>query len=175
MKLIYARQSIEKKDSISIESQIDKCIALCAYNGWDYKIFKDSGYSGKSLNRPGFISLMEEVRSGNTDTLICYRLDRISRSMADFSNLIVELEKYGTKFISTTENFDTATPLGRAMVNIIMTFAQLERETIVNRVTDNYYSRTKLGHWGGGPAPYGYDLKKIIGSDGKKFTTLEIN
>lgn len=173
MKLIYARQSIEKKDSISIESQIEKCIAFCTYNGWDYKIFKDAGYSGKDLNRPGFIEMMNEIEAGNGDMVICYRLDRISRSMADFSNLIVEFEKRNVKFVSVTENFDTSTPLGRAMVNIIMTFAQLERETIADRITDNYYARTKLGHWGGGPAPYGYKLKKITGPDGKKFTILE--
>lgn len=175
MKFIYARQSIEKKDSISIEAQIDKCIALCTYNGWDYKVFKDSGYSGKNLKRPGFTAMMEEVKRGNNSSVICYRLDRISRSIADFSNLIVEFEKYGTDFISVTENFDTTTPLGRAMVNIIMTFAQLERETIADRVTDNYYARTKLGHWGGGPAPYGYNLEKVKGQDGKKFTMLKIN
>jgi len=173
MKFIYARQSIEKKDSISIETQIEKCIALCTYNGWDYKVFKDAGYSGKDLNRPGFMEMMKEIESGNCDMVICYRLDRISRSMADFSNLIIKFEEYNVKFVSVTENFDTSTPLGRATVNIIMTFAQLERETIAERVTDNYYARTKLGHWGGGPAPYGYKLKKIIGSDGKKFTVLE--
>jgi Site-specific recombinases, DNA invertase Pin homologs len=175
MKLIYARQSIEKKDSISIEAQIEKCIALCTYNGWDYKVFKDSGYSGKNLKRPGFISMMSELKTGKCDGIICYRLDRISRSIADFSNLIVDLERYGVKFMSTTENFDTSTPLGRAMVNIIMIFAQLERETTVDRVTDNYYTRTKLGHWGGGPAPYGYELQKVVGVDGKKYTTLKVN
>lgn len=175
MKLIYARQSVEKKDSISIEGQIEKCIALCTYNGWDYKIFKDAGYSGKDLKRPGFKEMMKEIESGNGDMVICYRLDRISRSMADFSNLIVEFEKYNVKFVSVTENFDTSTPLGRAMVNIIMTFAQLERETTVDRVTDNYYIRTKLGHWGGGPAPYGYKLKRVTGADGKRYTTLEKN
>lgn len=173
MKLIYARQSVEKRDSISIESQIEKCIALCTYNGWDYKVFKDVGYSGKDLKRPGFMEMMKEIESGRGDMVICYRLDRISRSMADFSNLIVDFEKYNIKFVSVTENFDTSTALGRAMVNIIMTFAQLERETIADRITDNYYARTKMGHWGGGPAPYGYALKRVTGSDGKKFTILE--
>lgn len=172
-KLLYARQSLDKKDSLSIEGQIEKCIALCTYNGWDYQVFRDSGYSGKDLKRPGFTALMKEIKAGNADMIICYRLDRISRSMADFSNLIIELEQYNVKFISATENFDTSTPLGRAMVNIIMTFAQLERETVVTRVTDNYYMRTKLGHWGGGPAPYGYKLNRITGSDGKHFTILE--
>lgn len=171
---IYARQSLDKKDSLSIESQIDKCIALCQYNEWEYSVYNDKGYSGKNLDRPQFKKMMEEIKNGKIQKIICYRLDRISRSMADFSNLIVELESYGCQFISATENFDTSTPLGRAMVNIIMTFAQLERETVVERVTDNYYFRTALGHWGGGPAPYGYKLKRVNGG-GKKYTILDIN
>lgn len=171
---IYARQSLDKKDSLSIESQIDKCIALCEYNEWEYEVYNDKGYSGKNLNRPHFKQMMKDIKNGKIDKIICYRLDRISRSMADFSNLIIELESYGCQFISATENFDTSTPLGRAMVNIIMTFAQLERETVVERVTDNYYFRTARGHWGGGPAPYGYNLKRV-NSGGKNYTILEIN
>jgi len=173
MKAIYARQSIDKKDSISIEGQIEKCIALCTYNGWDYKIYKDPGYSGKNLNRPDFNRMMKDIKDGNIDMVLCYRLDRISRSMADFSNLIVEFEQFDVKFISATENFDTSTPLGRAMVNIIMTFAQLERETVVTRVTDNYYTRTKRGYWGGGVAPYGYKLNRVSSDNGKRYTMLE--
>ena len=171
---IYARQSLDKKDSLSIESQIDKCIALCQYNEWEYSVYNDKGYSGKNLNRPQFKKMFKDIKDGKIDKIICYRLDRISRSMADFSNLIIELESYGCKFVSATENFDTSTPLGRAMVNIIMTFAQLERETVVERVTDNYYFRTALGHWGGGPAPFGYKLRRVNGG-GKNYTILEIN
>lgn len=171
---IYTRQSLDKKDSLSIDSQIDKCIALCNYNAWSYTIYKDKGFSGKDLNRPNFQKLMNDIKSGTVTKIICYRLDRISRSMADFSNLIVELELYNCEFISATENFDTSTPLGRAMVNIIMTFAQLERETVIERVTDNYYYRAALGHWGGGPAPYGYSLERKT-FEGKKYTSLSIN
>lgn len=172
---IYGRQSIEKKDSISIETQIEKGIALCTAKGWDYKVYTDSGFSGKDLNRPGFKKMMHDIiatKDNKKNMVIAYRLDRISRSMADFSNLILEFEEYNTSFTSVTENFDTSTPLGRAMVNIIMTFAQLERETTVTRVTDNYYSRTKRGYWGGGPAPYGYGLQKKTSDDGKHYTIL---
>lgn len=170
---IYGRQSMDKKDSVSIETQITDGIDLCNRKGWDYKIYKDKGYSGKNLNRPDFQKLMDDVKSGLIQRIICYRLDRISRSMADFSNLIVELEQYNVRFYSVTEDFDTSTPIGKAMVNIIMTFAEFERETIINRVTDNYYYRTSLGHWGGGPAPYGYKLVRTTASDGKKYTMLE--
>lgn len=171
---IYARQSIEKHDSISIEAQINKCIALCKYNDWVYEVYKDVGYSGKDLNRPQFKNLMTNLSVGKIKKVICYRLDRISRSMADFSQLILKFEEYGVEFISATENFDTSTPLGRAMVNIIMTFAQLERETITARVTDNYYFRGNQGYWPGGPPPFGYNITKKI-FDGKKQSVLEVN
>lgn len=172
---IYLRQSKEKKDSVSIEAQLEKCKIICQLNGWDFISYDDKGKSGKDLNRPAFKQMMKDIESGKVTHIVCYRLDRISRSMADFSNLIVTLEQHGVDFISATENFDTSNPLGRAMVNIIMTFAQLERETITERVTDNYYFRGNLGYWPGGTAPYGYRLIKVTGSDGKRHSALEID
>ncbi len=172
---IYLRQSKEKKDSVSIEAQQEKCSIICQLNGWDFIAYDDKGKSGKDLNRPAFKQMMKDIESGKVQHIVCYRLDRISRSMADFSNLIVNLEQYGVDFVSATENFDTATPLGRAMVNIIMTFAQLERETITERVIDNYYYRGNLGHWPGGTAPYGYRLIKVTDATGKKHSALEID
>ena len=168
---IYARQSIEKKDSVSIEAQIEKCKSYCG--DVECKIYKDAGYSGKNINRPQFTQLLEDIKAGLINKVIAYRLDRISRSIADFSQLLLMFEKYNVKFVSATENFDTDTPMGRAMINIVMTFAQLERETIVERVTDNYYFRANNGYWAGGYAPYGYQIKHIIGVDGKKHSILE--
>lgn len=170
---IYARQSIEKKDSVSIEAQIEKCKTFCGEQ--NYKIYKDVGYSGKNINRPQFSKLIEDIKSGIIKKVISYRLDRISRSIADFSQLLIMFDKYNVKFISATENFDTDSPMGRAMINIVMTFAQLERETIVERVTDNYYFRANNGYWAGGYAPYGYKIKHIIGQDGKRHSVLEEN
>ena len=167
---IYARQSIEKKDSVSIETQIEKCKYYC--ENQDYKIYKDAGYSGKNINRPQFSKLLEDIKSGIITRVIAYRLDRISRSIADFSQLLIMFDKYNVDFISATENFDTNTPMGRAMINIVMTFAQLERETIVERVTDNYYFRANNGYWAGGYAPYGYSIEHVIGSDGKRHSIL---
>jgi len=106
---IYARQSIEKKDSVSIEAQIEKCMAYCA--GSDYRVYKDLGYSGKNINRPQFTQLLEDIKSGLINKVIAYRLDRISRSIADFSQLLLMFEKYNVKFVSATENFDTDTPM----------------------------------------------------------------
>ena len=168
---IYARQSIEKKDSVSIEAQIEKCKSYCG--DVECKIYKDAGYSGKNINRPQFTQLLEDIKAGLINKVIAYRLDRISRSIADFSQLLLMFEKYNVKFVSATENFDTDTPMGRAMINIVMTFAQLERETIVERVTDNYYFRANNGCWAGGYAPYGYKIKHIIGADGKKHSILD--
>ena len=170
---IYARQSIEKKDSVSIETQIEKCKYFC--DGQDYKIYKDAGYSGKNINRPQFSQLLGDIKKGLVKKVIAYRLDRISRSIADFSQLLIMFDENNVDFISATENFDTNTPMGRAMINIVMTFAQLERETIVERVTDNYYFRANNGYWAGGYAPYGYKIKHIVGQDGKRHSILEEN
>ena len=99
---IYARQSIEKKDSVSIEAQIEKCKSFC--NDHNYKIYKDAGYSGKNINRPQFTKLLEDIKSGLVKKVIAYRLDRISRSIADFSQLLIMFDEYNVKFVSATEN-----------------------------------------------------------------------
>ncbi len=171
MNAIYARQSIDKKDSVSIDGQIKICRKLA---GDDAKVFSDKGFSGKNINRPAFTELIEAVKLGAVKKIFVYRLDRFSRSIADFSKLWEVLEEYGVEFYSATENFDTSSPMGRAMLNIVLVFAQLERETTAERVKDNYIHRFKLGTWPGGPAPYGFDLTKIT-DDGKKVSSLSIN
>ncbi len=168
MTAIYARQSIDKKDSLSIEAQTEYCKKFA---GEDVKVFKDKGFSGKNTNRPAFTELIKAVEAGQIEKIFVYRLDRFSRSIADFSRLWELLEKHNVQFNSVTENFDTSSPIGRAMLNIVLVFAQLERETTAERVRDNYIHRFKLGAWGGGPAPYGYDLTKIT-VDGVKSSSL---
>lgn len=160
---IYARQSVEKADSLSIQGQIDLCRKE-AREG--YKVYKDRGYSGKNTNRPAFQQLMSDVERGLVHKIIVYRLDRFSRSIADFGQLWEVLNQHQVEFVSINETFDTSTPMGRAMLNIIMVFAQLERETTAERVRDNYYQRVKLGSWPGGPAPYGFSIGKLPGPDG---------
>ena len=161
---IYARQSVNKADSLSIQGQIDLCRQKA---GSDHKVYQDKGYSGKNTNRPSFQKMMEDVERGLIGKIIVYRLDRFSRSIADFGRLWEILRRHHVEFISINETFDTSTPMGRAMLNIIMVFAQLERETTAERVRDNYYQRAKLGSWPGGPAPYGFSLGKLPGPDGK--------
>lgn len=164
MDAIYARQSVDKADSLSIQGQIDLCRKQA---GDDCKIYQDRGFSGKNTNRPSFQRMMADVEQGLIQKIIVYRLDRFSRSIADFGRLWEILRRHHVEFISINETFDTSTPMGRAMLNIIMVFAQLERETTAERVRDNYYQRAKLGSWPGGPAPYGFSLGKLPGPEGK--------
>lgn len=164
MDAIYARQSVDKADSLSIQGQISLCQQKAET---DCRIYQDKGYSGKNTNRPAFQRMMEDVERGLIRKIIVYRLDRFSRSIADFGRLWETLKKHNVEFVSINETFDTSTPMGRAMLNIIMVFAQLERETTAERVRDNYYQRAKLGSWPGGPAPYGFSIGKLPGPEGK--------
>lgn len=168
---IYARQSIFKKDSLSIDAQIEMCKKQAQ---GDIIIYQDAGFSGKNTNRPEFKRMMSDVKNGKINRIVCYRIDRISRSIADFGKIWEELDAHNVEFVSVSEQFDTATPIGRAMLYIIMVFAQLERETTAQRITDNYYKRIRAGAWPGGPAPFGYDrVRQEI--NGKIQTVLEPN
>ena len=157
---IYARQSVDRADSISIESQIE----FCKYElkGGSFKEYKDKGYSGKNIVRPQLQQLLTDIRRGEVEKVIVYKLDRISRSILDFSNMMNLFQQYQVEFVSSTEKFDTSTPMGRAMLNICIVFAQLERETIQKRVSDAYYSRSQKGFRMGGKPPYGYRLEEIL-------------
>ena len=133
---LYTRQSVEKIDSISIESQLEYC--KYETRGNPYKEYIDRGYSGKNTNRPAFEEMLEDIKQGKISRVIVYKLDRISRSILDFANMMDIFQKHNVEFVSSTERFDTSTPIGRAMLNICIVFAQLERETIQKRVTDAY-------------------------------------
>jgi len=156
MNAIYARQSVDRSDSISIESQVE----FCKYElrGEEYKVYSDKGYSGKNTERPAFAEMISDIKNGNISKVIVYKLDRISRSILDFSNIMEYFEKFKVEFVSTTEKFDTSSPMGRAMLNICIVFAQLERETIQMRVADAYFSRCQKGLYMGGRIPYGFRL-----------------
>ena len=169
---IYARQSIDKKDSISIETQIE--YAKREIYGEDFKVYQDKGYSGKNTNRPAFEQMMEDLETEDVSKVVVYRLDRISRSIVDFADFINTLEEKKIAFVSATEKFDTSSPMGKAMLYIIIVFAQLERETIAERVRDNYYARVKKGALGGGPAPYGYDIVRQV-VNGTKMSVYKEN
>ena len=171
---IYVRQSVDRPDSISTESQVEICKKEVT-EGTEFKVYTDKGYSGKNTERPAFQELLKDVSAGKVSRIIVYRLDRMTRSVLDFANIIVLLKEHGVSFASTMEKFDTATPLGNAMLMIVMVFAQLERETIQQRVKDAYLSRSKRGFYMGGRVPYGYRLDDttIDGIRTKMFEPVE--
>lgn len=157
---VYARQSVDRADSISTESQVEFCKREVA--GQNFKVYTDKGYSGKNIDRPAFRELLRDIEAGKINRVIVYRLDRISRSVLDFANLIEVFQRNRVDFVSTMEKFDTRTPIGKAMLMIVMIFAQLERETIQQRVIDAYSSRSKRGFYMGGRVPFGFELKETL-------------
>lgn len=168
---IYARQSVDKKDSISIESQIE----FCKYElkGGNCKEYTDKGYSGKNTDRPKFQELVRDIKWGLIAKVVVYKLDRISRSILDFANMMELFQQYNVEFVSSTEKFDTSTPMGRAMLNICIVFAQLERETIQKRVQDAWHSRCQRGFKMGGKTPYGFRTEPYV-MDGVRTKKLVI-
>lgn len=162
---IYSRKSVFTGKGDSIENQIELCKEYCDIHYKDekieYTIYEDEGFSGKNLNRPKFKELINDIKNNKFDVLICYRLDRISRNVADFSSTLELLQEYNTHFVSIKEQFDTSTPMGRAMIYIASVFAQLERETIAERVKDNMLQLAKMGKWSGGQLPLGFTSQKI--------------
>lgn len=156
MDAIYARQSVDRADSISIESQIE----FCQYEtrGEAFKTYIDRGYSGKNTERPAYQEMINDMEDGLINKVIVYKLDRISRSILDFSSMMERFSEYHVEFVSTTEKFDTSSPMGRAMLNICIVFAQLERETIQKRVADAYFARSQKSFYMGGRVPYGFRL-----------------
>lgn len=169
---IYARQSIDKKDSVSIEAQIESCRN---YANTQVETYIDKGWSGKTTDRPMIKKLVTDIKNDLVDTVIVYRIDRISRNIVDFANLLNLFDEHNVKFISATEQFDTSSPMGKAMIYIIMVFAQLERETIAKRIQDNYRFRSNSGkYFMGGNMPFGYKAEKSM-VDGKKASVLIID
>ena len=173
MNAIYARQSVEKKDSISIEGQIDFCRKLLP-EGESYRVYADSGYSGKNICRPLFQKMMEDIRAGEITKVLVYKVDRISRAIGDFSGILEFLTSNRVEFVSATQPIDTTNPMGKAMLSVVMVFAQLERETIQQRVRDNYYERGSKGFYLGGKPPFGFD-KIPMHLHGKRTSCLTEN
>ena len=120
--------------------------------------YEDPGYSGKDTNRPGLQSLLRDLERGKFDVVVVYKLDRITRSLADFFDLDRVFIDHEVSFISVKEQFDTSSPMGRAMRNIALTFAELEREMVAERVKDKMLATVRRGRWPGGTVPFGYDL-----------------
>ena len=159
---LYPRVSTQEqaRENYSIGEQIDRLNKYCEAMGWTvYKTYTDPGYSGGDTNRPGLQEMIKDVKAGKVDKVVVYKLDRLSRSQLDTLYLIEKVFlANGTDFVSMSENFDTSTPFGRAMIGILAVFAQLEREQIKERMSMGKEARAKEGKWGGGSSvPVGYD------------------
>lgn len=157
---IYARQSVDKKDSVSIESQIEECKKLCSAN---IKVYQDKGYSGKNTERPQVRELIKDIESGIIEKVIVYKLDRISRNITDFYKLYGIMELHDCEFISWDEGFDTTTTMGRAMMGILAVFAQMERENIQTRIKDNYNYRMEQNSAVASNNTPNHNLKELSG------------
>ena len=163
---IYSRKSKFTGKGESVANQVELCKEYVRNMfGKEYVqrcvVFEDEGFSGGHLKRPAFQTMMADVRKRKFKAIVVYRLDRISRNISDFTGLIDELNKLDVSFISIREQFDTSTPMGRAMLFIISVFSQLERETIAERIRDNMHQLAKTGRWLGGNAPTGFQSEEV--------------
>lgn len=160
---IYSRKSKFTDNGESVQNQIELCKKYCnnQFPNSTFVIYEDEGYSGGNSNRPKFQQMLKDAKQKKFNVLICYRLDRISRNISDFSSIINTLESNNISFISVREQFDTSTPMGRAMMYISSVFAQLERETIAERIKDNMYQLARSGRWLGGQTPTGFKSEPI--------------
>lgn len=173
---IYSRKSKFTGKGESIGNQVELCrqnifLSFPNVTDDDILVFEDEGFSGGNTKRPKFQEMLKLCRKKQIKCIVCYRLDRISRNVSDYSALIEELNKLDVSFISINEKFDTSTSMGRAMMYIASVFAQLERETIAERIRDNMIELAKDGRWLGGNPPTGYKSAETIGSvtiEGKK-------
>lgn len=161
---LYARKSIERENSISCETQIEYCKSVIKPDERSEKLvtFIDNGYSGGNIDREGFQSMMRQIERGKISKVIVYRLDRISRSLSDFVGILETLKKYNVQFVSSQESFDTSSPYGEMIVKILMVFAEFERQSIIERVTQAYAHRSEIGLYMGGRRPYGFNLKDTV-------------
>lgn len=159
---IYVRVSTDiQVDGYSIDEQLERLRKYCDAHGWTiYKEYVDPGYTGSNIDRPAMLKLLKDVREKKVDTVLVYKLDRLSRSQKDTLYLIEEeFLPNQVDFISMSENFDTSTPFGKAMIGILSVFAQLEREQIKERLAMGHIGRAKAGYWrGGSNPPIGYDF-----------------
>lgn len=175
---IYARKSHEEGLDMEFNSLDAQREAAEAYilsqktNGWKAlpKIYSDGGFTGANTNRPALRELLADIKAKRIDIVVVYKIDRLSRSLIDFAELQTVFDGNDVSFVSVTQQIDTSTSAGRMMLNILMTFAQFERETIAERIRDKFAASRKKGMWMGGSVPYGYRVenKKLVANEAEK-------
>ena len=164
---VYTRKSTEEgldMEFNSLDAQREACEAYVASQkaeGWtlvpDY--YDDGGFSGGTLERPALKRLITDVEADRVDIIVVYKIDRLSRSLMDFAKLVEVFDRKGVTFVSVTQSFNTTTSMGRLTLNVLLSFAQFEREVIGERIRDKFAASRKKGMWMGGWAPLGYDVK----------------
>src|SRR5437773_5338370 len=169
---IYTRKSSEHNLDLafsSLDAQREACEAYIrsqAHEGWRLipGRYDDGAFSGASLDRPALQQLLADVRAGTIDIVLVYKVDRLTRSLADFAKLIELFDAHGVSFVSVTQSFNTSSSMGRLTLNVLLSFAQFERELIGERVRDKIAASKRKGIWVGGPVPLGYAAvdKKIV-------------
>ncbi|HTF42574.1 MAG TPA: recombinase family protein [Terriglobales bacterium] len=169
---IYTRKSTEHNLDLefnSLDAQREACEAYIksqAHEGWRLVPgdFNDGGISGASLDRPALQALISEIAAGKIDVVVVYKVDRLTRSLTDFAKLVDLFDKHGVSFVSITQSFNTTTSMGRLTLNVLLSFAQFEREVIGERVRDKIAASKRKGLWMGGPVPLGYASvnKKLV-------------
>ncbi len=163
---IYTRKSSEEgleQDFNSLDAQREACEAYIksqAHEGWKLlpQCYDDGGLSGGTLDRPALQRLLDDVEAGLVDVIVVYKVDRLTRSLTDFAKLVDVLDDAGVSFVSVTQQINTTTSMGRLTLNVLLSFAQFEREVTAERIRDKVAQSKARGIWMGGPVPLGYDL-----------------
>jgi site-specific DNA recombinase len=164
---VYTRKSTEEgldMEFNSLDAQREACEAYVASQkaeGWLLvpDRYDDGGFSGGTLERPALQRLLADIEAGRVDVVVVYKIDRLSRSLMDFAKLVEVFDRNSVTFVSVTQSFNTTTSMGRLTLNILLSFAQFEREVIGERIRDKFAASRKKGMWMGGWAPLGYDIK----------------
>ena len=164
---IYTRVSTDQgleQDFNSLDAQYDASQAYIrsqAHAGWTLvrSKYDDGGFSGGNTDRPALQRLLDDVRAGKVDIIVVYKVDRLTRSLADFAKLVELFDRHGVSFVSVTQQFNTTTSMGRLTLNVLLSFAQFEREVTSERIRDKIAASKRKGLWVGGMAPLGYDTK----------------
>ncbi len=163
---IYTRKSSEvglEQSFNSLDAQREACAAYVlsqTSEGWSARPdhYDDGGYSGGSMERPGLTRLLADIAAGRIDIVVVYKIDRLTRSLADFARIVEVFEQNGCSFVSVTQSFNTTSSMGRLMLNVLLSFAQFEREVTGERIRDKIAASKAKGMWMGGILPLGYDL-----------------
>jgi DNA invertase Pin-like site-specific DNA recombinase len=172
---IYTRKSSEEgleMEFNSLDAQREAALAYIQsqkHEGWILVSdrYDDGGFSGGSMERPALQRLLRDVERGVIDVIVVYKVDRLSRSLTDFARIVEVFDKHNVSFVSITQQFNTTTSMGRLTLNILLSFAQFEREVIGERIRDKFAASRRNGMWMGGMPPLGYDVRdrKLVIND----------